>query len=502
MNNLKIQNNQELLEGFNAVCSAVAETLGAEGKYAIMENSDPYGQPIVTKDGISVARQIFFPNKFHNIGAFLAKQVAAKTLAKAGDNTTTSLVLAKALVNIPTHYNKAVERGFKFANDEVLKHLDALSKPVDTHSLQRIATISANNDETIGKTIIDAYNAVGFDAIIEVKENIDNSSTFFEVFSGMKVDSGWATPWFINRDKTASWENENVLVLCASTYESDEKIKSFIEANKNRPILLIMERFSEVFKEELEGLFRRGVINICLVQAPDFDVKRLAYMEDIALYTDGEVYAKGQSIVAGIADKVIVDESTTAIIKNTVSEAVLNKIESLKAQTESITDKNFLKKRIQKLEGISCVIKVGGVTETEAKERFDRVEDAVFAVKSSLVDGWIAGGGSALVYISNQMNSTFENRDEQLGYNFFREAIQMPFKQIILNANRQEKTEEFVTPTLQTYGVGYNAKTDRVSNLIEDGVLDSTRSLKVALENARSVAERLLNVGVIVTYHN
>ena len=510
MQNIQIKNNTELLNGFLAVCDAVAETLGAEGKFAVMEDTDPYAPPIITKDGISVARKIHFPNKFNNIGAFLAKQVAAKTLTKSGDSTTTSLVLASAFVRNTKYYNKAVERGLDFAHKEFLSIISKLTQKVDRDSLVKIATISANNDEKIGNIIIEAYDEVGYDGIIEVTQNSDSALTTKSVHKGYKVDKGWATPWMINNEKMATWEAEDVLIVCAETYESDDTIKRFIEVNKKQPILLIMERFTEQFRDELESLFKRGAINLCLVQAPDFDIKRRAFLEDISLYTGAEVYVKGQSpsIVSGKADRVVVGESSTSIIQETPKEAVDLRIEELKQQMEAVTDKSFIKRRIQKLEGVSCVISVGGFTDTESKEKFDRVEDAVFAVKSSLANGWISGGGSTLVYISNQMKAKFSNKDEQYGYEIFKKTLQQPFLQILKNANRKQKEGffsgglDYLSPTTTQYGVGYNAKTDVISNLIEDGVLDSTKSIKVALENALSVSQRLLNVGVIVTYSN
>jgi len=505
MKNVSIKDTEELIKGFTTVCSAVAETLGAEGKYAILEAQDPYSPPIITKDGISVARQIFFPEKFNNIGAFLAKQVATKTLVKSGDSTTTSLVLAKGFIEKSDGvFNKAVERGIQRGYETVLDKLKELSVEVNAETLKSIATISANNDEKIGQIIIDAYDAVGMDGLIEVREDIDSPITKLEVSKGMVVNAGYASPWLINNQSNATWVNDDVLVACVEAYGIDEALDNFLTENKSKPILLIMERFDENLLAKLEGLVVKGVLNLCLLQAPDFDKKRRALLEDIALYTDGEVYIKGASekVVCGLADRAVVYEGRTEIVKKEVSEKVTNRISELKDQLTVVQDKDFLKQRIQKLEGKSCTIKVGGFTQSESKERFDRVEDAVSAVKSAKEEGWVAGGGSALVFISGQMNDTFENSDEQVGYELVKEVIRAPFYQIIANANRKDKQEEYLKPTLYKYGVGYNAKTDRVSNLIEDGVIDSTKSIRVALDNAKSVAVQLLNVGVIVTYSN
>jgi chaperonin GroEL len=515
MKNISIKDTDELLNGFTAVCSAVAETLGAEGKYAILEAADPYSAPVITKDGFSVAKQIFFPEKFNNIGAYLAKQVATKTLQKSGDSTTTSLVLAKAfLKNANKYYNKAVERGLNIGYLEVIKKLNDLSVPVNSTTLKSIATISANNDEKIGQIIIDAYEAVGIDGLIDVVQDFDKSITELCTSKGMVVDSGYASPWLVNNQENATWSNENVLVICVEAYGIDALLDEWMSANKKQPILLIMERFDEVLLAKIEGFVMKGTLDICLVQAPDFDKKRRALMEDTALYTEGNVYIKGTStnVVHGIADRVIAYENRTEIIKKEVSEDVLNRVEELKSQLKTVKDVEFIRKRIQKLEGLSCTIRVGGVTPSDSKERFDRVEDAVASVKSAKEEGWVAGGGTALAYISGTMQADFTNKDEQRGYNLMRDSIQAPLLQIVKNSNRKQESsplhrlffggKDYLQPALDTYGVGYNAKTDQISNLISDGVIDSTKSIRVALENSKSVVEKLLNVGVIVTYSN
>lgn len=515
MNNISIKDTDKLLEGFNAVCSAVAETLGAEGKYAILEAADPYSAPVITKDGISVARQIFFPEKFNNIGAFLAKQVATKTLQKSGDSTTTSLVLAQAFIkNANKYYNKAVERGLNIGYSEVLKKLNELSVKVDANTLKNIATISANNDEKIGQIIIDAYEAVGIEGLIDVVQDPDKVITELDVSKGMIVDSGYASPWLINNQQNATWSNENVLVVCVEAYGIDALLDEWMSANKKHPILLIMERFDEVLLAKIEGFVMKGILDICLIQAPDFDKKRRALMEDTALYTDGNVYIKGTStsVVHGIADRVTVYENRTEVIKKKVSKGVVSRVKELKSQLKTVNDTEFIRKRVQKLEGLSCIIRVGGITQSEVKERFDRVEDAVAAVKSAKEEGWVAGGGTALAFISGSMKTNLANKDEQRGYDLMKQSILSPLLQIVKNSNRKQEDsrllqlffggKNYLKPALTTYGMGYNAKTDQISNLITDGVIDSTKSIRIALENSKSVAEKLLNVGVVVTYSN
>jgi len=519
MKNLKIKDVEDLHDGFLAVCEAVSQTLGAEGKYAVMENSDPYGQPIITKDGISVAKQIFFPDKFNNIGAFLAKQVAVNTLVKSGDSTTTSLVLSKAfLLEANGYFNKAVERGMDAGYKEVLEQIKELATPVNDQTLSKIAYISANNDQEIADIIMEAYSKVGVDGLIEVKENISSPNTTLTVNSGMMVSKGWKSPWFINNQNKATWEGEDVLVVSMEAYSADQALDNFLtenrfkEGNKLRPILIIMEQIAdENFVQKLEQLAHRGVINCCLVQAPEFDHKRRALLEDIAIYTGGEVYVKGESevIKAGVAKQVIVrEDSTSIVIDNIETEAIKKRVSELKSQLETVKDKEFISKRIKLFNGASCLINVGGYTESESKERFDRVDDAIHAIRSAKMEGWIAGGGSTLAFISGRMKKQFLNKDEQYGYDLVKRVITAPLLQIVKNANRKHTTsflkqgKDYLTPSKKRYGYGYNAKTDEISNLIEDGVIDSAKSIRVALDNAKSMASKLLNVGVVVTYNN
>lgn len=528
MNNVLIGNEylEDLYKGFLHTCNAVSETLGAEGKLAILESSDVTKPPTVTKDGVSVASYIRFSNSVQNFGATLAKQVAARTLEKSGDSTTTSLVFSKAFLNYfpeGVRYNKAVERGINEGYKEVLSKLKKLSQPTTKETLERIAVISANNDEKLGSIIVEAYDAVGgTDGIVEVRKKYDSNETYLVKQRGMKVEKGYHSPFFINNEKSVTWEAEDVLVAVCESWVSDDNIKNFIRDNRYRkngtlqPMLLVLEKVEDInFIMDLEKFAKMKLYDVCLISTPDVEkFKKLTHLQDIATYTGAEIYTateEHKTIVAGKADSVVVNSETTQIIKNTVSDEVTALLDTLKGQVTTSNDVEFLRKRIQRLEGKSCIINVGGYTSSEVDERYDRVDDSLKSVKSSIEEGWIPGGGSTLVYISAGMKQTFKNKDEQSGYDLVKEVIKEPFKQILKNANRREPTfyerlfkgeKGYINHSLNDFGIGYNAKTDRVSDLVKDGVIDSTKSIRVAFDSAKSMAEKLLNVGVVVCQSN
>jgi len=504
-----INDNSKLLKGYFTVCDAVSKTMGREGKLAIIENF--MGIPIVTKDGVTVARNINFSDneKEEQMGASLVKQACVKSLVENGDGTSTAACFAGAIVRCCTKntwlgnkkyfFNKKVELGMQTAFEEVCKKLNLYSKDVSDKDLEKIASISANNDNEIGSIILKAFKAVGKNGIIQVKEG---KKTELSVSKGMKINKGFFSPFLINNQKNATFQAEKAKVLVYAGYEihDNEYIKNWINQNKTNPIVIVAERVvSEDWIREIYRVNSQAGYNITVVEAPDFDLKREAILEDIALYTNGEVFVQGVSsdVVAGEVDSVVVEQNTTSFIKETVSEQVINRISELSAQFEHSSDPDFIRERIQALEGVSATITVGGKTESELKELKDRFDDAVSAIKSAVEQGWIAGGGSTLVKISFEMNKKFDNKDIQFGYNKFKEAIMYPFFQICENANRNPY--DYIWETSKTYGVGYNAHKDELSNLIEDGVIDSCKSVKNSLENAFSVSKLILNSQVIIT---
>ena len=286
MSKLKIK---KLIQGFNAVADAVGKTMGSEGGYAISHND--FDNPDITKDGFSVAQKIHFDNKFKNTGAILAKQVCATTLVKSQDSTSTAIVLAKAITKqMLPRFNKKVERGVEEAYKEVLVHLDVLAKEMNDDSAFKIATISANNNKELGEIVFNAYKVVGKNGIINVGQH-DKEKTELKVFKGMKLDKGFMNPYFITNQQTAAFEAEDVLVIVYEGHlDNDQDVLECIQNNSNKPILLIAERFSDDVILNLVSHHQRKAVNICCVQAPEYDIKRKAILEDLALYTSGEVF--------------------------------------------------------------------------------------------------------------------------------------------------------------------------------------------------------------------
>lgn len=504
--NITINNNDRLLNGFLKTCEAVGKTMGSEGGYGIYE-SEMASLPIVTKDGISVAKNLYFEDMHESMGNFMAKQSALRTVLEVGDSTTTSLVLARAFVlnslSKPwwsfskPRYSKKVERGFEIALKEIKEHLKNLSSKTNYEDIRRIATISANNNKEIGDIIMKAYKEVGKDGIVDFAEH-EGLKTELEITRGFSFDKGFVSPWMQNK-ANGNWEATNVAVISYEGFEIGHN-KTILEYlnnhhDKKTPLLIIAERFEdEDFTRMVVNANQTGY-NVCVVTAPFFDTDREMVLEDIAVYTGGAVFKQGikEEVVLGKASKVIVTHNSCTIINDKVSEEVESRIKDLEKQPKS----KYLSKRIQMLGSITCTIKVGAVTDAERKETYDRVEDAVKAVKAALEEGWVAGGGSTLLYISRKMKTKLQNKEEQRGYDIVKKSIQQPFLQICDNAGVDG---ESYIDLCTTYGKGYNAFTDQISNLIEDGVIDSVKSLRVALENSISVAKLMVNIKVVASH--
>lgn len=503
--NITINDKDRLLNGFLKTCEAVGKTMGSEGGYGIYE-SEMASLPIVTKDGISVAKNLYFKDMHESMGNFMAKQAALRTVLETGDSTTTSLVLARAFVvnalkkpwwsfSSPK-YSKKVERGFEIALKEIKEHLKNLSCKTNYEDIRRIATISANNNKEIGDIITKAYKTVGKEGIVDFVEH-DGVKTELEVTRGFSFDKGFVTPNMHNK-ANGNWEANNVAIISYEGFEIgiNKTILEYLNKHHDKkvPLLIIAERFED---EDFARLVINGNqlgYNICVVTAPFFDSDREMVLEDIALYTGGGVFKQGikEEVVLGKASKVIVTHNSCTIINESVPKEVESRIANLEKQPKS----KYTEKRIQMLKSITCTIKVGSFTDAERKETYDRVEDAVKAVKASLEEGWVAGGGSTFLHISRNMKTKLKDSEEQRGYNIAKKALQHPFLQICDNAG---VNGESYIDLCTTYGKGYNALSDEISNLIEDGVIDSAKSLRVALENAISVAKLMLNIKVVAS---
>ena len=516
MQNILINDVKKLDEGYLMTCDVVMKTLSLEGRLVLMENLNHNLPPILTKDGFNTSQMVRFKDKFQNFGALQAIQATTRTLAEAGDNTTSTLCFAQGFLRKIKRrdFNKSVERGIDIGVKEVVEAMHSHSTPINREILERISITSSNGDVDLGKKVLEAYDLVGYESNVTVKSN--SSSLDIEVISqkGMKFNKGYSSPYFINNNKNATFEAENVLVVSLETWQSDEKIMNFIKANRLtddgnlQPILFFMEKENGDFRESLINLINAGHLNACLVIAPDghSEYRCTTNIKDLALFTDGISYNPAHSeIKAGIADSVLVNSENTFVVRDTISQEVSDKIKELK---DTVDADGFIKERIQRLEGKSCVISVGGYSENDINEKLDRLDDALKAVKSAIPEGVIPGGGSSLVYISHRMNRSFSNISVQRGYELVKRVILETSLQVLKNSKRKNVEswlgtllggKRYLKQSRKTFGVGYNAQKDEVTDLFEDGVIDSVKAMRVALETAKESAVKMLLTEVVIT---
>jgi chaperonin GroEL len=504
--NILIKDHELLDAGFLGACDAVAETLGAEGKLAILENPESNLPPIVTKDGVTVMKHIRYSNKFMNFGALQAIGGAMRTLEKSGDSTTTTAVFMQGFIRKldRSKFNKAVERGIYKGVEEVYSHLESLTRIAEKEDLRRIANIACNNDQELSSTVISAFEYAEKDGIVECRINKDKEKTEFIKREGMFLDShGYTSPYFINKeDKKTCFEGEKVAVICSATWEYEIKvinrIKEFYTDNpKSTPLIIFLERPHSDMTEKLIGIKSVGY-NICCVATNGYDEKESeTLLTDIANLTGSSVYNPrnpDSKIEIGYADKITVTLENTSIIVNDIPSIIKETLVTLEGQEKKD------ERRIKRLKTKAGVIEVGGLTPSQQKEVFDRVEDAVASIKTTSVEGYIVGGGAALVYISGLMKKVLQSSEEQIGYDLVKEVLLEPTKRILKNANREEKCEEVIQAIYPEYGMGYNAVTDKISNLFDDGVIDSKKSIRIAMESATERAVQQLNIGLIVSF--
>ena len=499
-----------LARGVEKLTDAVKVTMGPRGRNVLIQRS--YGAPIITKDGVSVAREIELKDKLENMGAQLVKEVASNTADEAGDGTTTATVLANAIFseglrNITAGANPVeVKRGMDKACEEILKHLNTSSKTVDgKQGIAQVATISANSDESIGNMIADAMEKVGQDGVITVEE-AKGISDELEVVEGMQFDRGYLSPYFItNTDKMIA-EIENPWILLA-----DSKISSLKDLlpvleqvqKTSRPLLIIAE---DVDGEALSTLVvnkLRGVLNISAVKAPGFGDRRKAMLQDIATLTAGTVISEetghtleGTDIsLLGQAARVVIDKDNTVIVDGAGNEeAVKARVSEIKTHLDATTseyDKEKLQERLAKLSGGVAVIKVGAATETEMKEKKDRVDDALSATKAAVEEGIVIGGGAALVRAASKVNLSLEG-DQQIGCEIIIRAVKAPIKQIAANAGYDTGVVVNAVESAQNENTGFNAATGEYVDMFEAGIIDPFKVARVALLNATSVSSLLL----------
>jgi chaperonin GroEL len=502
-----------LKRGVDQLADAVKVTLGPKGRNVVIDKK--FGAPTVTKDGVTVAKEIELENPLENMGAQMVREVASKTSDVAGDGTTTATVLAQAIVregmkNVAAGANPMdLKRGIELAVSKVVEGLKELSKPVDRTSKKEIAqvgSISANNDTVIGDLIADAMMKVGTDGVITVEE-AKGTDTQIEVVEGMQFDRGYLSPYFVTDAETMEAVLENPMILI-----HDKKISSMKDllpilekvAQTGSPILVIAE---DVEGEALATLVvnkLRGTLRVCAVKAPGFGDRRKAMLEDIAILTGGTVISEEQGYklenatisYLGRAKKVTVDKDNTTIVEGAgKKEDIKKRINEIKAQIEKTTsdyDREKLQERLAKLSGGVAVLKIGAATEVEMKEKKARVEDALHATRAAVEEGIVPGGGVAYLRAAAKLNNLKgANEDQDTGIDIIRRALEEPIRQIVANAGLEASV---VTNRVKEGkdDFGFNAATEQYENLIKSGVIDPTKVARTALENAASVAALLL----------
>ncbi|HTT99186.1 MAG TPA: chaperonin GroEL [Rhizomicrobium sp.] len=509
---------EKLLRGVDILADAVQVTLGPKGRNVVIEKS--FGAPRTTKDGVTVAKEIELGDKFENMGAQMVREVASKTNDAAGDGTTTATVLARAIVregskSVAAGMNPMdLKRGIEKAVEHVVADLKKRSKKVKSNEeIGQVGTISANGDHEVGKMIAEAMAKVGNEGVITVEE-AKSLDTELDVVEGMQFDRGYISPYFItNADKMIAELNDPYILIHEKKLSSLKDLLPLLESvvQSSRPLIIIAE---EVEGEALATLVvnkLRGGLKVAAVKAPGFGDRRKAMLEDIAIVTGGQVISEDLGIklenvkvnMLGTAKTVKIDKDNTTIIDGSGKKAdIASRVSQIKAQIEETTsdyDKEKLQERLAKLAGGVAVIRVGGATEVEVKEKKDRVDDALNATKAAVEEGILPGGGTALLYASKELaNMTGDNDDQTQGIAIVRRAIQYPIRQIVENAGDEASIVVGKLLDQKSGTFGYNAQTGHYVDFIKDGIVDPTKVVRTALQNAASVASLLITTEAMV----
>ncbi|MCB1053562.1 MAG: chaperonin GroEL [Acidobacteria bacterium] len=508
---------QGLLRGVNKLADAVQVTLGPKGRNVLIEKK--FGSPTITKDGVTVAKEIHLEDKLENLGAQLVKEVASKTSDTAGDGTTTATVLARAIYRAGTkavaagHGPMALKRGIDRAVEEVIKHIDASARPVEGDAIAQVGTISANNDPSIGRIIAEAMEKVGKDGVITVEE-AKGLETELEVVEGIQFDRCYLSPFFITDPERmiCSFENPFILLFEKKVSNMRDLLPVLEQVVKHgRPLLIIAE---DVDGEALATLVvnkLRGTLNVAAVKAPGFGDRRKAMLEDIAILTGGRLISEDLGIKLenvtlddlGSAKTVTIDKDNTTIINGAGSSADIQaRVKQIRAQIETTTsdyDREKLQERLAKLVGGVAVIKVGAATETEMKEKKARVEDAMHATKAAVEEGIVAGGGTTFLRAKSKVASlTDADPDINQGIKIVLDALEEPLRQISANCGLEGAI--IVNRVMDGEGsFGYNAATNVFEDLMKAGVIDPAKVVKHALMNAASVSSMMLTTQATIT---
>ena len=515
----EIQGRDALKKGVDALANAVKVTLGPKGRNVVIDKK--FGGPAVTKDGVTVAKEIELEDAVENMGAQMVKEVASNTNDLAGDGTTTATVLAQAIIssglkNVAAGANPMdLKRGIDKAVEIIVKDIKNQSKEIGNSydKIEQVASISANNDNIIGSLIAEAMKKVKTEGVITVEE-AKGTDTNVEVVEGMQFDRGYLSPYFItDTDKMETNLENPYILICDKKISTMKDLLPILEqtAKEGRPLMIIAE---DVDGEALSTLVVnkiRGSLKVAAVKAPGFGDRRKDMLEDIAILTGGTVISEERGLqleattidMLGNTEKIVVDKDNTTIVNGTGDKKSINaRINQIKSQIDSTTseyDKEKLQERLAKLAGGVAVLYVGAPTEVEMKEKKDRVDDALSATRAAIEEGIVPGGGVAIVRAAEKLNKlTGENDDEQTGINIIKRAVEEPLRQIVENAGMEGSV--VVAKVLEGKGdFGFNAKNDKYEGLYKAGVIDPSKVVRVGLENAASVAGMLLTTECVIS---
>jgi chaperonin GroEL len=507
-----------ILKGVNVLTDAVKATLGPKGRNVMIDKK--FGAPNITKDGVTVAKEVELKDPYENMGAQLVREVASKTSDVAGDGTTTATVLAQAIYregmkNVTAGANPMdLKRGIEKAVEAVIENLKKMSKPVnEKKEISQVGSISANSDETIGKLIAEAVDKVGKDGVITVEE-AKGMTTGLDVVEGMQFDRGYISPYFVTNAEKMEAVLENAFILL-----SEKKISSMKDllpileqtAKMGAPMIIIAE---DVEGEALATLVvnkLRGTLQICAVKAPGFGDRRKAMLEDIAILTGGQVISEDLGIKLenvkvsdlGRAKKITVDKDNTTIVEGSgKSDAIQGRVKQIKAQiaeTTSDYDREKLQERLAKIVGGVAVINVGAATETEMKEKKARVEDALHATRAAMEEGIVAGGGVALLRCISVLEKMKLSGDEAVGVNIVKKALEEPMRQIVVNTGLEPSVIVDKVKSSDKPNYGFDAQKEEYVDMLTAGIIDPTKVTRSALQNAASVASLMLTTEVMIT---
>src|SRR6266567_4591385 len=512
-----------ILDGVNKLADAVKVTLGPKGRNVVLDKK--FGSPTITKDGVTVAKEIELEDKLENIGAQMVREVASKTSDVAGDGTTTATVLAQAIVReglktVAAGANPmALQRGIQKATERVVEEIKNMSKPVKGDAIAQVGTISANGDRTIGELIAEAMNKVGKDGVITVEE-AKTMQTELEVVEGMQFDRGYLSPYFVtNADRMEAVLEDALILIHEKKISALRDLLPLLEtiAREAKPLLIIAE---DVEGEALATLVvnkLRGTLNACAVKAPGFGDRRKAMLEDISILTGGKPIMEETGIKLenvhiedlGRAKKVVVDKDNTTIIEGAGKRAdIEGRVKQIRTQIEERTsdyDREKLQERLAKLVGGVAVIRVGAATEIELKEKKARVEDAMHATRAAVEEGIVPGGGVALVRAARVLEDAKGiigrggDPDEQIGVSIVRRALEEPLRQIVQNAGKEGAVVVEKVRNDKNDNFGFNAQTEEFEDLVKAGVIDPAKVTRTALQNAASIAGLMLTTEAMVS---